>query len=100
MRIGLACAVLVLGAQALQAQEQLSSPHLANPAAAMVAAEPAAAPPSEAPPAADPGALHPLSAAEPWRWRIVRTAWTEQDERAYGEFVQRIGESQCRTVHD
>ena len=31
---------------------------------------------------------------------MLRTAWTERDERAYEEFVQRIGESDCRNVHD
>ena len=34
-----------------------------------------------------------------WQWRILRTAWTERDEKGYEEFVQRIGESGCRTVH-
>jgi hypothetical protein len=33
-------------------------------------------------------------------WRVLRTSWTEQDERGYEEFIQRIGESDCRTVHD
>ena len=31
---------------------------------------------------------------------MLRTGWTERDERAYEEFVQRIGESDCRNVHD
>ena len=34
-----------------------------------------------------------------WQWRILRTAWTERDEKGYEEFVQRIGESGCRTMH-
>lgn len=33
-------------------------------------------------------------------WRVQRTAWTDQDERAFEEFVERIGESDCRTVHE
>jgi len=33
------------------------------------------------------------------QWRILRTAWTERDEKGYEEFVKRIGESGCRTVH-
>lgn len=33
-------------------------------------------------------------------WRVLRTAWTEQDERAFEEFIVRIGESDCRTVHE
>jgi hypothetical protein len=31
---------------------------------------------------------------------VSRTSWTEQDERAYEEFVARIGASDCKTVHD
>ena len=34
------------------------------------------------------------------RWRVVRTAWTESDERAFGEFVTAIGESNCRTFDE
>jgi len=33
-------------------------------------------------------------------WRVLHTAWTDQDERAFEEFVERIGESDCRTVHE
>ena len=33
-------------------------------------------------------------------WRVLRTAWTDQDERAFEEFIERIGESDCRTVHE
>jgi hypothetical protein len=35
-----------------------------------------------------------------WRWRVLRTAWTERDERGYEEFVARIGDSDCKTVHE
>ncbi len=35
----------------------------------------------------------------PWQWRIMRTAWSESDEKGYEEFVARIGESGCRNVH-
>ena len=42
----------------------------------------------------------PAAIGELWRWRVLRTAWTEQDERAYEEFVARIGESDCKTVHE
>ena len=31
---------------------------------------------------------------------MLRTAWTDQDERAFEEFIERIGESDCRTVHE
>lgn len=34
------------------------------------------------------------------RWRVVRTAWTDSDERAFGEFVTAIGESNCRTFDE
>ena len=35
-----------------------------------------------------------------FRWRITKTAWTESDERAFGEFVKAIGESRCRTFDE
>jgi hypothetical protein len=35
----------------------------------------------------------------PWAWRILRTTWSESDEKGFEEFVQRIGESGCRTMH-
>jgi HAMP domain-containing protein len=44
--------------------------------------------------------MTPAASGELWRWRVLRTAWTEQDERAYEEFVARIGESGCKTVHE
>lgn len=34
------------------------------------------------------------------RWRVVRTHWAESDERAFGEFVAAIGESNCRTFDE
>ncbi|ABS64280.1 conserved hypothetical protein [Parvibaculum lavamentivorans DS-1] len=37
---------------------------------------------------------------EGFRWRITKTAWTESDERAFGEFVTAIGESNCRTFDE
>ncbi len=70
----------------------------------------AAEPKPDAAPAArpaDPQAPPPQSGADAaaakapaaWQWRILRTAWTERDEKGYEEFVQRIGESGCRTMH-
>lgn len=41
----------------------------------------------------------PASAAN-MIWRVLRTAWIDQDERAFEEFIERIGESDCRTVHE
>ncbi|MGD9827993.1 MAG: hypothetical protein AB7E70_02910 [Hyphomicrobiaceae bacterium] len=32
-------------------------------------------------------------------WPILRTEWTARDEAGYEEFIRRIGESGCRTVH-
>jgi hypothetical protein len=37
---------------------------------------------------------------EGFRWRITKTQWTESDERAFGEFVTAIGESNCRTFDE
>ena len=41
----------------------------------------------------------PVKGPAPWQWRILRTSWTERDEKGYEEFVQRIGESGCRNMH-
>ncbi|NIJ40175.1 hypothetical protein FHS78_000430 [Parvibaculum indicum] len=35
-----------------------------------------------------------------FQWRITRTAWTESDERAFGDFVTAIGESGCRSFDE
>lgn len=37
---------------------------------------------------------------EGFRWRITKTQWSESDERAFGEFVTAIGESNCRTFDE
>ncbi len=37
---------------------------------------------------------------EGFRWRITKLAWTESDERAFGEFVAAIGNSNCRTYDE
>jgi hypothetical protein len=50
-------------------------------------------------PSGSDGAELKAPAAAAWQWRILRTAWTERDEKGFEEFVQRIGESGCRTVH-
>ena len=61
---------------------------------------PAARPADPQPPPPQSGA-DAVAAKTPaaWQWRILRTAWTERDEKGYEEFVQRIGESGCRTMH-
>lgn len=35
-----------------------------------------------------------------FRWRVTKTQWSESDERAFGEFVSAIGESNCRTFDE
>ncbi len=45
------------------------------------------------------GAAPPDKTAASWHWRILRTTWTERDEKGYEEFVARIGESGCRNMH-
>jgi len=34
------------------------------------------------------------------QWKVTRTAWTMDDEVAYGEFLRLIGESTCKTTHE
>jgi hypothetical protein len=99
--------LLALAAQTAESQEDPRSLLVAAPGTAAPAALPASSPQSEPlaatdapPPQQNTAVTVAPPSAEPWRWRIARTAWTEQDERAYEEFVQRIGESECRTVHD
>jgi hypothetical protein len=86
MRLVLACCVAVtaLGASAAEAQNKAVPP---PPAVSHTADQPNRSAAAKA-------------ASEGHAWRVLRTAWTEQDERAYEEFVRRIGESDCRTVHD
>ncbi len=52
-------------------------------------------------PAQPKGAAPTQSKGDPsgWQWRIARTTWTEADEKAFEDFVARIGESGCRTTH-
>lgn len=33
-------------------------------------------------------------------WRMLRSSWNQRDEADYEEFVRRIGESGCRSVHE
>jgi hypothetical protein len=33
-------------------------------------------------------------------WRVSKSEWTEEDERGYSAFIQRIGESNCDTPDD
>jgi hypothetical protein len=70
-------------------------PQLAAPPPAPDA-KPQATDPASRPEA---GAASPDKAPASWQWRILRTAWTERDEKGYEEFVARIGESGCRNMH-
>ena len=45
-----------------------------------------------------PSLSRPAPSAEA-AWRVLHTAWTERDEKGYEDFVQRIGESDCRSAH-
>jgi hypothetical protein len=99
-------ATALLDPQAQQAQPQ---PAPADTKPAPTTPEPASAPATPQPPATAAAAAPPPPAAAPsqagakavasWPWRILRTAWTERDEKGYEEFVQLIGESGCRSVH-
>lgn len=40
------------------------------------------------------------TASGKWQWQVKRTAWTQQDEDAFGEFIRLIGESDCKTTHE
>ena len=37
---------------------------------------------------------------KPWLWRILRTQWTDADEKGFEDFVRRIGESDCKTMQE
>src|SRR5262245_13227297 len=98
MRTKLACCALTiaLGFSSADAQDKTQHATVLTPEAGIAAAP--ASPASVK--SENVAAARPQASAEPWRWRVLRTAWSEQDERAYEEFVQRIGESGCKTVHD
>jgi hypothetical protein len=99
-----------------KAPKRASPPVPANPAAT-ASLDPRAVPVDSKPPSAEPqpGAqsLSPPSQSLPqsepegvaakapvaWQWRVLRAAWTERDEKGFEEFVQRIGESGCRSVY-
>jgi hypothetical protein len=55
--------------------------------------------PPKAPLSEDAGDLQPQQSGAVLPWRISRAAWTDADEKAFEDFVARIGESGCRTVH-
>src|SRR5262245_52775690 len=74
---------------------QTPSPRPAAPQAQPADAQPPPADPQAQPPAVDSTASD-RALATPWQWRIMRTTWTERDEKGFEEFVHRIGESGCR----
>lgn len=99
-------ATAALEPQAPQAHPTPPPAQPTNPQAAPPV-EPQARSADAQPPAADPQAPPPAAGAAAaekapptaWQWRIVRTSWTERDEKGFEEFVQRIGESGCRNMH-
>lgn len=46
-----------------------------------------------------PPASPPSPSRVPAPWRILKAEWSDRDEKGFEEFVQRIGESKCRTFH-
>ncbi len=110
MRIALACCglLVVVCAEPATAQGDFRRPHVRPPGKGAVALKRVQARPLQRPASAllgqvlDAGAgeVAPARPASPWHWRVLRTAWTDEDEQAYEAFVQRIGESKCRRVHE
>lgn len=35
-----------------------------------------------------------------WAWRITKETWSADDERKFESFITKIGESDCKTVHE
>jgi hypothetical protein len=35
-----------------------------------------------------------------WRWKVTKASWSAEDEAGYETFVSKIGESDCRSVHE
>jgi len=110
MRIAFACCGLLVAvyAEPATAQGDFRHPHLRPPGKVAVALKRVQARPLQrtasafSGPVLNPGAseVTPARSVPPWHWRVLRTAWTDADEKAYGEFVRRIGESKCRRVHE
>jgi hypothetical protein len=104
MRLVLACCVLAMAqwAQPARAEEnlQLSNFRPSERAADVSEAAPPTSQPADPAERSQPPPSVPEAASASPSWRVLRTGWTERDERAYEEFVQRIGESDCRNVHD
>ena len=110
MRIALACCGLLVAvcAEPATAQGDFRHPHLRPPGKVAVALKRVQARPLQrtasafSGPVLNSGAseVTPARSVPPWHWRVLRTAWTDADEKAYGEFVRRIGESKCRRVHE
>jgi hypothetical protein len=38
--------------------------------------------------------------SDTWQWRIVKTEWTDADEKGFETFVLRIGTSDCGSMHE
>lgn len=35
-----------------------------------------------------------------WQWRVLHTGWTDADEDGFAQFVHRIGQSDCGSMHE
>ena len=49
---------------------------------------------------AGPAAAPTSRSMETWQWRVVKTEWTDADEKGFEVFVHRIGESECGSMHE
>ena len=49
---------------------------------------------------AGPAAAPTSRSMETWQWRVVKTDWTDADEKGFEAFVRRIGESDCGSMHE
>lgn len=100
----IACWLAILACpQPASAQVDLSFSYLFEPEKPKKRAKrPRADPPAQEAPAADPSSTDETGsqpATGSALWRILRTSWTDADEKGYEEFVAKIGESGCRSVH-
>ena len=46
------------------------------------------------------GLATPALAAGSSTWTVTKSEWTEEDEKGYSAFIQKIGESNCETPDD
>ena len=95
-RLGVA---LVLSGWCEPASAQFFWPFDAKPKAASTAPAIRQSPRPKALPRDVSTSSEPQGSSAGGQWRIARAVWTDADEKAYEDFVTRIGESGCRSVH-